>query len=181
MLIFERIHKLSILTFIILFIGGLTSCETDPFPGILLPVHPDAVSTKRMSDRPEKGAKAVAYHVSVKFPATKIIDFYNRELESMGYLPLNATIESRPLGMWSSFNSRTGKFEETTKPPGLYIAHWVDNAKKTWIWLAISYEYDGADPSWETNALVSCNMAKYSNYEESVRVKKLMEAKAHNK
>jgi len=181
MLMFERIQKLLMLLFFIFFIGGLASCETDPFPEILLPVHPDAVSIKKMIDQPAKGAKAVAYHVSVKFPATKIVNFYNRELESMGYSPLNTTIESRPLGMWSSFNSRPGMFEETAKPPGLYIAHWVDNAKKTWVWLAISYKYDGSDSSWETNALVSCNIAKYSSYEEAVKVKKIMEDKAHNK
>jgi hypothetical protein len=158
-MIFERFHILTILALIILIVLGLTSCESDPFPGKLLPVHPDAISI-------------VAYHVSVPFPAAKIIEFYNREIAFMGYVPLNAMIESRPLGRWSSFNSRTGEFEETIKPPGRYVAHWVDDAEKTWIWLVISYKYNGTNPSWKTTAIVSCNMAKYSAYEEAVKLSK---------
>ncbi|MDY7031149.1 MAG: hypothetical protein SVY10_04465, partial [Thermodesulfobacteriota bacterium] len=177
----ELINSLSIVLLIIFFVGGLASCEADPFPRILLPVHPDAISTKRINDKPVKGAKAVVYNVSVQFPATKIIEFYNRELVSMGYVPLNATIESRPLGIWSSINNRTGKFEEVKKAPGLYIAHWVDNSKETWIWLVISYKFDGADPSWDNTAIVSCNIAKYSTYEEGIRIKELMKDKTHNK
>jgi hypothetical protein len=168
----ERIHILIVLALITFIILGLTSCESDPFPGILLPVHPDAVSIKRMNDRPAKGAKAVAYHVSVPFPAAKIIEFYNREILLMGYEPLKAMTESRPLEKWSSFNGRSGEFEVTKKPPGRYIAHWVDNAKKTWIWLVISYKYNGMDPSWKTTAIVSCNMANYSAYEEAVELTK---------
>ena len=134
-----------------------------------------------MSDRPAKGAKAVAYHVSVQFPASKIIEFYNHELTAMAYVPFNDTSSSRPSGLWSSFNNRSGEFEETTKPPGRYIAHWVDNAKQTWIWLVISYKYNGADPSWTTTAIVSCNMAKYSAYEEGVKINKVfMQDKAYN-
>ncbi len=60
----------------------------------------------------------------------------------------------------------------TKKPPGRYVAHWVDNAKKIWIWLVISYKYNGMDPSWKTTAIVSCNMAKYSAYEEAVEFTK---------
>ncbi len=180
-MIFERIHILSILVLITFSVLGLTSCDSNPFPGILLPVHPDAISTKRMNDRPAKGGKAVAYHVFVQFPASKIIEFYNRELAAMGYVPFNDTSSSRPSGLWSIFDNRSGEFEEATKPPGRYIAHWADNAKETWIWVAISYEYDGINPSWNTMAIVSCNMAKYSAYEEGIRINKLyMQDKAQN-
>ncbi len=94
----ERIHILIVLALITLIVLGLTSCESDPFPGIMLPVHPDAKSIKRMNDSPAKGAKAVSYHVLVQFPAAKIIEFYNREILTMGYEPLDAMTESRPLG-----------------------------------------------------------------------------------
>ncbi len=181
MLIFERFYILSIFVLLTFSVSVLISCEADPFPEILLPVHPDAISTKRMNNRPAKGAKAVAYHVSVNFPATKVMEFYNRELTAMGYVPFNDRSSSRPSDLWSSYNYKTGEFEKTTKPPGLYKSNWVDSAKKTWIWLSISYKYDGADPSWDTTATVSCNMAKYSAYEEGVRMMKLMEDKAHNK
>jgi len=180
-MIFERNHILSILVLITFSVLGLTSCDSDPFPGVLLPVHPDAASIKRMNDRPAKGAKAVAYHVSVQFPASKIIEFYNLELASMGYVPFKDTSSSRPSGLWSTFNNRSGEFEKTTKPPGRYIAHWVGSAKKTWIWLVISYKYNGIDPTWKATAIVSCNMAKYSAYEEGVKLKKaFMKDQANN-
>ena len=179
MLTIERFHILSIFVFITLASTWLLSCETKPFPGTLLPVHPDAISTKRMSNQPAKGAKAVAYRVSVQFPATEIIEFYNRELAAMGYVPFIDKSSSRPSGQWSRFNSISGEFDETTKPPARYIAHWADNAKETWIWIWISYKDDGINPSWYTTAIVSCNVAKYSAYEESLRIIKLMEDKAH--
>ncbi len=181
MIIFKRINFLIALALIIFLIGKLTACKEDPFPKVILPVYSSAISITRMNDRPTKGAKAVAYNVTAEFPASKIIEFYNNELASMGYLPLNAEFQSRPLRKWSVFNSRSGEFEETKKPSGRYIAHWVDRSKKTWIWLAISYEYDGTNPSWETTAIVSCNMAKYSAYEEGVKITKIMKEKAHNK
>lgn len=181
MKLFYRTNFFPVLVIILFFATGVLSCKADPFPKIVLPVHPDAISTKRMNDKPIKGAKAVAYLVSIKYPASTIIEFYNRELSSMGYVPLNAANESRPLRKWSSFNSRTGKFEETEKPPGAYVAHWVDNSKETWIWLMVSYKYDGADPSWDNTAIVSCNMAKYSAYENGIRIMKTMKNKPHNK
>ena len=170
-MIAERIQILRILALLAFIVLGLVSCDSDPFPGVLLPVHPDAKGVNRMNDRPAKGAKAVAYRVSVEFPASKIIEFYNRELKSMGYAPFNDTSSSRPSGKWSSFNNRSGEYDETTKPPGKYIAHWVDSANGTWIWLVISYKYDGLDPTWKKTALISCNMAKYSAYEEGVKLK----------
>ena len=167
---------------IIIFIAGvLLSCNADPFPNIILPVHPNAISPKSLNNKPVEGAKAVAYYVSIQFPASTIIEFYNRELSSMGYMPFNAANESRPLRKWSSFNSQSGKFEETEKPPGGYVAHWVDNSRETWIWLMISYQYDGTDPSWDNTAFVSCNMAKYSAYEEGIRIMEMMKNKPHNK
>ena len=162
---------LALLAFIVL---GLASCDSDPFPGVLLPVHPDAKGVSRMNDRPAKGAKAVAYRVTVEFPASKIIDFYNRELKSMGYAPFNDTSSSRPSGKWSSFNNRSGEFDETTNPPGKYIAHWVNSANGTWIWFVISYKYNGLDPTWKISPLISCNMAKYSAYEEGVKSKNVL-------
>jgi hypothetical protein len=168
----ERAYLFSVLALITFFVLGMTSCDSDPFPGILLPVHPDAIGVTMMNDRPAKGAKAVAYRVTVEFPASKIIEFYNRELTSMGYATFNDTSSSRPSGIWSSFNNKSGEYDETTKPPGRYIAHWVDSAKWNWIWLVISYKYNGLDPTWKNTALVSCNMAKYSAYEEGVKLKK---------
>jgi hypothetical protein len=166
-MILKRVYFLYKLILIAFSVLGLTSCDSDPFPGVLLPVHPEAIGVNRMNDRPAKGAKAVAYHVSVEFPASKIIEFYNRELASMGYAPFNDTSSSRPSGLWSSFNNRSGKYDETTKPPGRYIAHWVDSAKSNLIWLGISYRYNGLDPTWKNTAMVSCNMAKYSAYKDS--------------
>ena len=169
-MILERVYFLSKLILIAFSVSGLTSCDSDPFPGVLLPVHPDAIGVNTMNDRPAKGAKAVAYLVSVEFPASKIIEFYNCELTSMGYAPFNDTSSSRPSGLWSSFNNRSGEYDETTEPPGRYIAHWVDSAKSTWIWLVISYKYNRLDPTWKNTAMVSCNIAKYSASEEGVKL-----------
>jgi hypothetical protein len=73
-MISERIQILQILALLAFIVLGLPSCDSDPFPGVSLPVHPDAKGLNRMNDRPAKIAKAVAYRVSVDFPATKIVD-----------------------------------------------------------------------------------------------------------
>lgn len=166
---------------LILFLGFMTSCDSDPFPNTILPIHPDANSITKGNNEPSKGAKFVSYYVEVEFPANELISFYVRELSSMGYKPFDVEFESRPLQKWSRFNTRSGEFDVITEPPGRYIAHWANESNNTWIWLLISSALKAPDKSDRTIVEVSCNMAKLSAYEESLRLIRKMKLEEHNK
>ena len=146
---------------------GLQACSPEPFPNVVLPVHPEAIQPRTVTDQPAPGAKAVAYRIRELFPAEELISFYDRALARMGFVPFREPVVSMPLRRWTNFDRSTGESVVVNEVPARYMAFWVDRDRDALIWLAITYEYDAADPAWKTKPLVSCNMAKYSSYEKA--------------
>ena len=112
-----------------------------------------------MINRPAKDTKAVAYNLSMDFPARDVTDFYNKEMERIGLTPFPE--EGFTTFKWESFNSKSGNWEQTTKIPARYTASWVDKKKTQRIFLYVAYGPRKNIKDWEHTPLVSCNITKY--------------------
>ncbi len=154
-------YKLELCTLLIIEYLAFGACTTggDPFPGITLPGHPEAINPKIYTNLPVEGAKSVVYKVSMAFPAERLTSFYDNEMKKMGYEPF--TEDELASFQWEDFNAETGEWELTRKIPARYTASWVDSQRKTRIWLYVAYKYDGMNKDWKVNPLASYNMAKY--------------------
>lgn len=93
------------------------------------------------------------------FPAKELTDFYNREIQRLGFTPLPE--EGIGTFKWESLNTSSGNWEETTKIPARYTATWVNKAKTQRIWLYIAFGPKRNITNWEITPFVSCNMAEY--------------------
>jgi hypothetical protein len=152
----------AILFISLLALSFLVACTRDPFPNIMLPVHPRAINPEIKYNAPFNGAKAAAYKIRMPFPAQELTTFYDTELQKMGYerVPEDTVFTFH----WMNFNYKSGEWEKTTIAEGArYTAAWVDHQKTTKIWLYIAYRYDGANAEWNVTPVVSVNMAKLSD------------------
>ncbi len=144
---------------ILLTIMLIGCAKSDPFPALQLPIYPSAINPNKAIDSPVKGAKSVVYDVAVGFPAKELTDFYNQEMEKIGFFPF----PEKGIGTfkWEDFNAASGDREETSKVPARYTATWVNSEKTQKVWLCIYYKPRKNCEKWENIAMVSCNMAKY--------------------
>ena len=145
-----------ILPMIILLIG---CTKSDPFPGVQLPIYAGAMNLNKAFDSPAEGAKSVAYDVTMDFPANELIDFYNKEMSKIGFSPLPE--EGIGTFKWEDFNTKSGRWEESSRVPARYTATWVNKEKTQRVWLYIVYKPKGNSKDWENMPMVSCSMAKY--------------------
>lgn len=89
--------KTSIFTFVLFGVIPLPGCsKQDPFPSVKLPIYPSATDVHHKIDSPAKGAKSVVYFVQIDFPANELTEFYNKEMERMGFIKFFGCVGDRP-------------------------------------------------------------------------------------
>ncbi|MFA5073210.1 MAG: hypothetical protein WC539_04870 [Nitrospirota bacterium] len=103
------------------------------------------------------------YKVKISFPAAEVTSFYDKEFLARGFIPYSE--DGYGTRIWENFNSNTGSWDATSKPPARYIATWTDKEKTVRIVLFIRYEYDNQDKEWNKTLLVNCSRDKFFKFD----------------
>lgn len=115
------------------------------------PVYPGGFSVKKETGGADRITR-VFFKVKIKFPAKDVINFYEKYLKSLKYIPYRK--DEYGMAQWENFNSSTGNWEKTDRIPARYISSWVDNGKHKRIIFRMWYKYNINDPDWEKVLLV---------------------------
>lgn len=129
----------------------------DPFPGINLPIFPDALQVHHVINNPE-GTKSVQYKVKIKWPAHELITFYALKFDKMGLSKYSKDNYGR--GEWEHYADGTLK---DSSESNRYLESWVDKNHSIRILLAIDYtgtksRSDGAE------IFVACQISKFYDF-----------------
>lgn len=133
------------------------------FPNFSLPIFPGATNQKTHLDKPTKGVKAATYWITTVFPARGLTEFYNKEMEKRGFQKSHDPIDALKQFEWNTFNSRTGDWEPTRRPPARYTAKWSNEKDDQFVWVVADFKPSQKEQQSGT-ASVSIHVARYSTY-----------------
>lgn len=148
-----------ILALIILLAIAQTSCASvDPFPQVILPVHPNSQYKKEIYDN-NSPRKILYSEILSQYPASEIIKFYDSEMNKLGYYPFSD--DGYGLRRWEVFNEKTGDWAANNEIPGRYIATWVDTSMTLRVILSIRYQYNYKDQDWKNKLIVNISVQPF--------------------
>lgn len=143
---------------LILFMLFNVSCKgvnkEEPYPDIKIPIYADATKVSSLLDI-KKCIKAKSYHIQMEYPATPIVDFYEKEMVRLGFTELRDP--DHPLDEWMEFSDGTR--------PGIprvrqFAKMWLKSKEKIEFFLVLRYETISSN-KWNNDLLVSCQFTPY--------------------
>ncbi len=101
---------------------------------VSVPVYPGAMSVQR------NYSLQVSYDLTIAYPATELVNFYDRELKRLGFEPfVDDSIGQRT---WKSFKDGTVPGEPLVHQ---FMAGWQNSSRNTRYLLSLRYQTAGAD------------------------------------
>ena len=124
--------KIIIITFILLFFPSFLFAVSNQFP-----IYSGAKGIKEYSLK-DGLIKGIFYKVKIPYPAKEVLDFYEKEMKKMGYIPFVEEDLKYADRTWQTF-------QDTTKRGSPYvnqlIAYWVNPQKTKRVVLGLRYCY----------------------------------------
>jgi len=160
-------NKLKFISFLIIISCSFSSGngETEPFPDIKIPIHPNAFDVVKYSNEP-KGTKSIYYKINIEFPAQDVILFYEEQLKRMEFIEYSE--DSYGTRRWENFNAKTGNWEIVSTIPARYIATWIDKEKKIRIVLFMRYKFDALSENWGNRLLVNFSVSNFFDFHKNI-------------
>lgn len=133
--------------------------EFDPYPDIEIPVISTGYNIKKFVNKP-KGTKSVNYFIKVEYPATNILEFYDRRFKEMGWGP--SSKDNFGKRNWECFIDDTVNGSPKVKQ---LLALWVDKEMENEALLALRYRmFPGG--SWNDELWIVCQIQPVINFKE---------------
>lgn len=152
----KKTYILSSLFFLNIFFACCFAENTtkDPFPQIKIPIYLGAENINYFIDFTLR-LKSTNYMVETAYPATELINFYDRKFKGLGF---NDFLEGSPVkGEWVSFQDETKKGQPFIRQ---FVKCWVDQEKRIEILLALRYETT-TPKEWNNKLFVGCQIAPF--------------------
>lgn len=152
---------ISSLTFLCIFstCSFAENMSGEPYPQIEIPIYSGAKDVNYFVDL-NLQLKSKSYVIEVAYPATEVINFYNRKLKELGF---NEFLED-PVAKakWISFQDGTKKGHPFIRQ---FAKFWVDQEKRIEILLVLRYE-TAMPKKWDNKLSVVCQVAPFVERKE---------------
>ena len=161
---FKKVSNLLVILFLTIIVFSCKTPQKEEFQNIRLPLYPTGYDIKKGYDKTIK-CNYLIYKINKSFPAKDAVNFLVDEFNKMDVQ--ENTGDGKGTMRWEAFDSRTGSWEKTEKPPARFVATWVGPKKERIFLLQLYYKLDSGKTDWQNILHVDCKVCKYFKEYES--------------
>ena len=144
----RQIYILISICLTILWFNEISYSKADPYPNIEIPIIDGAHKVKKFIDNP-KGTKSLNYYIRAKYPADKVLQFYDLEFKRNGWIDSNGKMTRQ----WDCFTDDTVEGNPQVRQ---LLALWINPKLRTEAFLALRYVKIG--DKWGDELFVVCQI-----------------------